>query len=75
MRSKWFAIGLGIGAGAFALHVAALALAPLSIVQAVLSTGVVMLAVLGDRLFGRQVGSRQWVGVGHDRRPVSACSC
>ncbi len=64
LGSKWFAIGLGIGAGAFALHVAALALAPLSTVQAVLSTGVVMLAVLGDRLFGHKVGSRQWVGVG-----------
>jgi drug/metabolite transporter (DMT)-like permease len=64
LGSKWFAIGLGIGAGAFILHVAALALAPLSTVQAVLSTGVVMLAVLGDRLFGHSVGSRQWVGVG-----------
>ena len=64
LGKTWFAIGLGIGAGAFALHVAALALAPLSTVQAVLSTGVVMLAVLGDRLFGHKVGSRQWVGVG-----------
>ena len=57
-RSAW-----GSAAGALALHVAALALAPLSTVQAVLSTGVVMLAVLGDRLFGHKVGSRQWVGV------------
>jgi drug/metabolite transporter (DMT)-like permease len=63
LGSKWFAIGLGIGAGAFLLHVAALALAPLSTVQVVLSTGVVMLAVLGDRLFGHSVGPRQWVGV------------
>ena len=63
LGSKWFAIGLGIGAGAFLLHVAALALAPLSTVQVVLSTGVVMLAVLGDRLFGHSVGSRQWLGV------------
>jgi drug/metabolite transporter (DMT)-like permease len=63
LGSKWFAIGLGIGAGAFVLHVAALALAPLSTVQAVLSTGVVMLAVLGDRLFGHAVAGRQWAGV------------
>ena len=63
LGSKWFAIGLGVGAGAFVLHVAALTLAPLSTVQAVLSTGVVMLAVLGDRLFGHAVGRRQWVGV------------
>ena len=45
------------------LHVAALALAPLSVVQVALSTGVVMLAVMGERLFGCKVGSRQWVGV------------
>jgi drug/metabolite transporter (DMT)-like permease len=63
LGSMWFALGLGIGAGAFVLHAAALALAPLSTVQAVLSTGVVMLAVLGDRLFGHSVGRRQWLGV------------
>src|SRR5918998_4834759 len=61
--SKWFAIGMGVALGAWLLHVAALALAPLSVVQAVLSTGVVMLAVLADRLFGFEVGRRQWVGV------------
>jgi drug/metabolite transporter (DMT)-like permease len=63
LGSKWFAIGLGIGAGAFVLHVAALSLAPLSTVQAVLSTGVVMLAVLGGRLFGHTITPRQWFGV------------
>jgi drug/metabolite transporter (DMT)-like permease len=63
LGSKWFALGLGIGAGAFVLHAAALALAPLSTVQAVLSTGVVMLAVLGERLFGHSIGGRQWLGV------------
>ena len=41
-----------------------MALAPLSVVQAVLSTGVVMLAVLAERVFGFKVGRRQWVGVG-----------
>src|SRR5919108_5447443 len=48
--SPWFAIGMGVALGAWILHVAALALAPLSVVQAVLSTGVVMLAVLAGRL-------------------------
>jgi drug/metabolite transporter (DMT)-like permease len=62
-RSKWFALGMLIALGAWLLHVAALALAPLSVVQAVLSTGVVMLAVLADRIFGFEVGPRQWVGV------------
>jgi hypothetical protein len=64
MRSKWFALGMGIAAGAWLLHVAALALAPLSIVQAVLSTGVIVAAVLGDRLFGCTVPGRQWLGLG-----------
>jgi drug/metabolite transporter (DMT)-like permease len=62
--SRWFAIGMGVALGAWVLHVAALALAPLSVVQAVLSTGVVILAVLADRLFGFTVGRRQWIGVG-----------
>ena len=62
-RSKWFAVGMGIALGAWLLHVVALALAPLSVVQAVLSTGVVMLAVLADRIFGFNVGPRQWAGV------------
>jgi hypothetical protein len=38
-RSKWFAVGWIVAVGAWALHVGALALAPLSIVQAVLSGG------------------------------------
>ena len=51
-RSKWFAVGWAVAVGAWALHVAALALAPLSIVQAVLSGGLVFLAVLAERYFG-----------------------
>jgi hypothetical protein len=62
-RSRWFAIGMAVAGGAFILHVAALAMAPLSVVQVALSTGVVMLAVMGERLFGCQVGRRQWAGV------------
>src|SRR3954470_196139 len=60
--SRWFAIGIAVAAGAWVLHVAALAMAPLSVVQAVLSTGVVLLAILGDRLFGCSVTRRQWAG-------------
>ena len=62
-KSRWFAIGMLVAAGAFALHVAALALAPLSLVQAVISGGLVFLAVLAERVFGFEVGSRQWLGV------------
>src|SRR5919197_2713812 len=64
LGSRWFALGMGIAAVAWGLHVAALALAPLSVVQVSLASGVVMLAVLGDRAFGCQVGPRQWAGAG-----------
>jgi drug/metabolite transporter (DMT)-like permease len=62
--NRWFAIGMAVATSAWGLHVAAMAFAPLSVVQAVLSTGVVMMAVLAERLFGFEVGVRQWVGVG-----------
>jgi drug/metabolite transporter (DMT)-like permease len=62
LRCTWFRLGLAVAAVAWVLHVAALALAPLSVVQAVLSTGVVLLAVLGDRFFGCRVTRRQWGG-------------
>ena len=63
-RSKWWSIGWGIAAVAFALHVAALSLAPISIGQAVLAGGLVFLAVLAERFFGFELGRRQWVGIG-----------
>jgi drug/metabolite transporter (DMT)-like permease len=62
--SRWFALGMGVATSAWLFHVAAMAFAPLSVVQAVLSTGVVILAVLAERLFGFEVGPRQWLGVG-----------
>jgi len=62
-RSKWFAVGWVVAVGAWALHVGALALAPLSIVQAVLSGGLVFLAVFAERYFGFRLGRRQWAGV------------
>jgi len=62
-RSKWWTIGWGVSVVAFALHVAALALAPLSIGQAVLAGGLVFLAVLAERFFGFKLGRRQWIGI------------
>ncbi len=61
--SKWFAGGMLVGAGAWGLHVAAISLAPLSVVQAVLAGGVALLAVMADKLFGMKVGPRQWWGL------------
>ena len=63
-RSRWWSIGWGVAAVAFGLHAAALALAPLSVAQAVLAGGFVLLAVLAERFFGFKLGRRQWLGVG-----------
>src|SRR6201987_6150747 len=62
-RSRWWTIGWLVALGAWLLHVGALSLAPLSIVQAVLSGGLVFLAVLAERFFGFQLGRRQWIGL------------
>src|SRR3954470_948110 len=61
--SRWFTIGMIVGGGAWALHVAAISLVPLSVVQVVLSGGVVLIAVMADRVFGFEVGRRQWWGL------------
>jgi drug/metabolite transporter (DMT)-like permease len=63
-RSKWFTIGMLVALVAWTFHVIALALAPLSIVQAIIAGGLVFLTVLAERWFGFNVGTRQWAGVG-----------
>lgn len=62
-RSRYFAAGYCVAVVAFALHVAALWLAPISVVQTVISGGLVFLAVIAERLFGYRLGRRQWAGV------------
>jgi drug/metabolite transporter (DMT)-like permease len=62
-RSRWFSLGWAVAFIAWGLHVGALALAPLSTVQAVLSGGLVFLAVLAERYFGFRLGRRQWAGL------------
>jgi len=62
-RSRWFTLGWIVAVGAWGLHVGALALASLSVVQAVLSAGLVFLAVIAERFFGFALGRRQWTGV------------
>jgi drug/metabolite transporter (DMT)-like permease len=61
--SKWFALGMLVAAGSWGLHVAALAVAPMSVVQVALAAGVVLIAVMADRMFGFKVGPRQWLGL------------
>src|SRR5919201_1442104 len=57
--SRWFAIGMGVGAGGWALHVAAISLAPLSVVQVVLSGGVLASPALSRPSFGLSLGRRE----------------
>src|SRR5260221_589728 len=61
--SKWFAIGWATATFAWVFHVAAMAMAPLSVVQPVIAGGLVFLAVLAERVFGLNLGKRQWIGV------------
>jgi drug/metabolite transporter (DMT)-like permease len=63
LRSKWFLVGWIVALIAWGLHIGALSLAPLSSVQAVMSGGLVFLAVLAERFFGFPLGRRQWAGV------------
>ena len=63
LASQWFALGMGASGLAWVLHLAALAAAPLSMVQAVLASGVIMLALLGRFLAGWSVSRRQWYGI------------
>ena len=60
---KTFAFGFAIASGAWAFHVAAMSMAPLSIVQSVLAGGVVLLAVMAERTFGFGISRRQWTGI------------
>jgi drug/metabolite transporter (DMT)-like permease len=62
-RSRWFAVGWLVAIVAWVLHAGALSLAPLSIVQAVMSGGLVFLAVLAERFFAFRLGRWQWFGV------------
>src|SRR5215469_6513476 len=61
--SKWFCLGMLTATASWGLHVAALALAPMSVVQVALAAGVVFIAVMAERLFGFEVGPRQWFGL------------
>ncbi len=61
--SPWFAAGWGIAAVAWLVHIAALSMAPISIVQAVLAGGAVTLAVMAQHLFGDPVERRQWAAL------------
>lgn len=62
--SSWYTLGILVAMGGWGLHVAALSLAPISLVQATIAGGLVLLTPLADRVFGHPVGRREWIGVG-----------
>jgi len=61
--SRWFAAGWSLAAVAWLVHVAALSMAPISLVQAALAGGAVTLAVMSQRIFGHAVERRQWLAL------------
>jgi len=62
-RSPLYALGILIALGSWGLHVGALTLAPISLVQSVIAGGLVLLTVVANRLFGIEVTRRERVGV------------
>ena len=71
--SPWFAAGWALAALAWLVHVAALSMAPISLVQAVLAGGAVTLAVMSQRIFGDRVERRQWLAL-RSAAPAWSCS-
>jgi hypothetical protein len=63
-RSPLYSLGILIALTSWGLHVGALALAPISLVQSVIAGGLVLLTVIADRLFEIEVSRREWIGVG-----------
>jgi hypothetical protein len=62
-RSRAYTLGILIATASWGLHVAALSLAPISLVQSVIAGGLVLLTVSADRLFAHEVTQREWIGV------------
>ena len=62
-RAPAYTLGIVIAVGGWGLHVAALSLAPISLVQSVIAGGLVLLTVTADRLFAHEVTRREWIGV------------
>src|SRR5918994_1653960 len=62
-RSGWWTIGFGLAAVAWGFHMAALSMAPLSLVQAVIAGGLAMLALPARHWFGISIGPREVIGL------------
>jgi multidrug transporter EmrE-like cation transporter len=63
-KSPVYAIGCVVATTSWGFHVAALSLAPISVVQSVIAGGLVLVTVVADRVFGQSVSRREWISVG-----------
>jgi uncharacterized membrane protein len=61
--NRWWLLGLAVATASWFLHVGALALAPITLVQTVIAGGLVLLTVMAERVFGFHVTRREWIGV------------
>jgi hypothetical protein len=62
-KNPWYTLGILTATAGWGFHVGALALAPISLVQATIAGGLVLLTVTADRLFAHEVTRREWIGV------------
>jgi drug/metabolite transporter (DMT)-like permease len=62
-QSRWYTLGIVVAMAGWGFHVGALALAPISLVQATIAGGLVLLTAVADRFFAHRVTRREWVGV------------
>ncbi len=61
--NRWWTLGIVVATGSWFLHTAALALAPITLVQTTIAGGLVLLTVIAEKLFGIPVSRREWIGV------------
>lgn len=60
---RWWTIGFGVAVVAWSLHIVSLKLSPLSLVQAVLASGFIVLGFAAERWFGFELRRREWIGI------------
>jgi len=63
IRNRWWILGLVLQIGGFALYLAALSAAPLSIVHTVMNGGIALFVVLAVFGLGERVRPAEWLGV------------
>ena len=62
-RNPIYTLGCVVATTSWGFHVLALGLAPISVVQATIAGGLVLITVIADRVFGHSVTRREWIGV------------